>query len=75
MISEATVSAIRFGYGPGGRDVPRDAAGHLARLRRGDRMVRRYPTPDLAAAMAAGQASLGKTNWRTEPNCAPRAGS
>ncbi|MEM9475060.1 MAG: DUF1800 domain-containing protein [Pseudomonadota bacterium] len=56
MISEATVSAIRFGYGPGGRDVPRDAAGHLARLRRGDRMARRYPTPDLDAAMAAGQA-------------------
>lgn len=55
MISEATVSAIRFGYGPGGRDVPGDGATHLARLGRGDRMVRRYPTPDLKQAIAAGE--------------------
>ncbi|MEO0700517.1 MAG: DUF1800 domain-containing protein [Pseudomonadota bacterium] len=56
MISEATVSAIRFGYGPAGRDVPPDAATHIARLRRGDRMVGHYPTPGIGAAIDAGQA-------------------
>ncbi|MEO0692251.1 MAG: hypothetical protein AAFY90_05175, partial [Pseudomonadota bacterium] len=56
MISEATVSAIRFGYGPAGRDVPPDAATHIARLQLGDRMVGRYPTPGIDAAIDAGQA-------------------
>ncbi|MEL6645967.1 MAG: DUF1800 domain-containing protein [Pseudomonadota bacterium] len=55
MISTETLSAIRFGYGPGGRDVPPDAATHIARLKRGDRMVGRYPTPDLEAAIALGE--------------------
>jgi uncharacterized protein (DUF1800 family) len=55
MVSLATISAIRFGYGPAGRGVPRDAEAHLDRLRRGDRIARRYPAPGLDDAISLGQ--------------------
>ncbi len=43
MTSPATISAIRFGYGPGAGTAPRDADAHLARLSGPDRVLARYP--------------------------------
>lgn len=55
MVSEATLSAIRFGYGPAGQDVAPDAEAHLERLGKGDAMVRKYPAPTLDEAIEIAQ--------------------